>query len=274
MTTRIRSAFDRAAAENRAALVVYICAGDPDLQTTLELLTAVSRAGADVIELGVPFSDPTADGVVIQRASERALRMGTTLKGALDVVRQARQNTSTPILLFGYYNPLLAYGIPRVVQDAKAAGVDGFLVVDLPPDADEPLAASVVQQGLAYIPLIAPTSSQERIQLACELCNGFVYYVSLTGVTGSGDANLQLAAGQAAAIAARAHVPVAVGFGIKTPTDVAAVARHAQGVIVGSAVVSLMEQAASAAEGIAAIEGFIRQLRTATVRPAGVPAET
>jgi tryptophan synthase alpha chain len=274
MTTRIRTAFDQAAAESRAALVVYICAGDPDLPTTLKLLTAVSEAGADVIELGVPFSDPTADGIVIQRASERALRAGTTLKGVLDVVRQARQSISTPILLFGYYNPLLAYGTQRIVEEAKAAGVDGFLVVDLPPDSDEPLSTLVAQHGLAYIPLVAPTSSQERVQLACDLCNGFVYYVSLTGVTGSSDANLEKAAGQAAAIAARAHVPVAVGFGIKTPTDVATVARQAQGVVVGSAVVSLMEHAVSPAAGIEAVAAFIRQLKSATGRRAAGPAGT
>ncbi|MCB9707794.1 MAG: tryptophan synthase subunit alpha [Myxococcales bacterium] len=272
MTNRIRVAFDRAADENRAALLVYVCAGDPNLGATEKIVKAISEAGADVIELGVPFSDPTADGIVIQRASERALKAGTTVRGVLDSVKRMRQHTDTPILLFGYYNPLFAYGVPRIVSDAKEAGVDGFLIVDLPLDAAEPLRAAIMAAGLAYVPLAAPTSSEERIAKACESSNGFLYYVSMTGVTGSSSADLLKAARQAKAIQTRGKVPVAVGFGIKTPDDVAVVvAEHVQGVVVGSAVVNLLAQASDLDRGLESLKAFIRQLKNKTHRQGVVP---
>ncbi len=271
MKTRIRDVFDHANAEQRAALVVYLCAGDPDLPTTLKLIHAVSEAGADVIELGVPFSDPTADGVIIQRASERSLASGTTLRKVLDVVRQARKSVTTPILLFGYYNPLFVYGVDRVIEDANTAGVDGFLVVDLPPDAGDSFPALVVQHQLAYIPLVAPTSTKERIEAASRLGNGFLYYVSVTGVTGTHAVDLKEASRHASEIAKSTQMPVAVGFGIKTPEDVATVAKQAQGVVVGSAIVSLMEQARDPEAGIHAVKTFVRQLKSKVWRPGVVP---
>ena len=234
---RIADAFAKANEEGRAALVIYLCAGDPSLDWTPELIAAIAEAGADVVELGMPFSDPTADGEAIQLASQRALKAGTTLKGALEAMKATRAKTDVPVLLFGYYNPLLVYGEEAIARDAKAAGVDGFLVVDLPPEEAAPLEAPIREAGLDYVPLVAPTSTPERKKAAGAVASGFVYYVSMTGVTGAKATTLDVAAESAAALGGELERPVAVGFGIRTPEDAATVAAKADGVVVGSAVV-------------------------------------
>jgi tryptophan synthase alpha chain len=264
---RIGQAFERAKAENRTALVIYLCAGDPDLASTPRLVRAIAEAGADVIELGVPFSDPTADGVAIQLASERSLARGTSMRGVLETVREARKHTDVPILLFGYYNPILAYGEEKLVADAAAAGVDGFLVVDLPPEESQALVDPIRAKGLDFIPLVAPTSNAGRTQRANEVATSFLYYVSITGVTGAAVANLSGASEKAAEMQQKTGKPVALGFGVKSKEDVLEVAKRGiAGVVVGSAVVRLIESAATADAAIEAVTKLVRELRAATQR--------
>lgn len=257
---RIADAFTRASAEERAALVIYICAGDPNLRATEDLVVAAAEAGADVIELGVPFSDPTADGPAIQRAAERALAGGTTLSGVLETVRAIRKRSDVPILLFGYYNPILAYGESRLVDAAADAGADGFLVVNLPPEESSALRTPAVEQGLDFVPLLAPTSNPARIRQAAQAATSFIYYVSITGVTGSKAADLASAAERAAALQAEIATPVALGFGVKTREDVATVAPKADGVVVGSAVVQVIEEAPSHEAAVESVRALVSDL--------------
>lgn len=264
---RIGEAFGAARSDGRAALVIYVCAGDPDLKTTPRLVKAAADAGADVVELGMPFSDPTADGPAIQRASERALANGTTLRSVLDAVRATRAlGARVPILLFGYYNPILRYGEERLVHDAVSAGVDGLLIVDLPPEESTALRTAAVAEGLDYVPLVAPTSTEARKRLAAGLATSFVYYVSLTGVTGAAGTDLAAAGERAAALEGAVGKPVAVGFGIKTPDDVRVVAPRASGVVVGSAVVGVIERAASPAAAVDGVRRLVSELAAATRR--------
>lgn len=257
---RIAEAFEKARRENRAALVIYLCAGDPDAKTTADLVVAAAEAGADVIELGVPFSDPTADGPAIQRAAERSLRGGTTLSKVLDMVRAIRVRTDVPILLFGYYNPILAYGEQKLVDDAAECGVDGFLVVDLPPEESAGLRGSALVRGLDFVPLVAPTSNRARIARAVEAATSFIYYVSMTGVTGSKSTDLASASERAGALEREFGRPAALGFGVKTQDDVRAVAPYVSGVVVGSAVVCAIEDAASPAAALAAVRELVSEL--------------
>jgi tryptophan synthase alpha chain len=259
--SRIASAFARAKAEGRSALVIYLCAGDPDLETTPALVQAAVDAGADIIELGMPFSDPTADGVAIQRASERALAGGASLRGVLAAVRRVREASEVPLMLFGYYNPILAYGETELVADAADAGVDGLLVVDLPPEEAGVLRDAAGKRGVDFVPLVAPTSDDARVAVAAEAATAFVYYVSMTGVTGSALADLGEAAGRAKALEARVGKPVALGFGVKTREDVAQVGKQASGVVVGSAVVRVIEDAGSPEEAVAAVRALVGKLR-------------
>lgn len=263
---RIREAFDRARAEERAALVIYMCAGDPDLETTARLITVAAEAGADVIEIGMPFSDPAADGLAIQQASERSLARGTTLDGLLQAVRSARQHTDVPLLLFGYYNPILARGEERMVAEAKEAGIDGFLVVDLPPEECEPLRGPAVAAGLDYVPLVAPTSNDWRVELAGSVATGFIYYVSLTGVTGAKGIDLAAAARRARRVGDQTGLPVALGFGIKTPGDVASAAPHVDGVVVGTAVVQAIHAAGGGEAAASAVRTLVAELSEAARR--------
>ena len=258
---RLTDVFDGARQQNRAALVIYICAGDPDLETTVDLVVAAADAGADVIELGMPFSDPTADGPAIQRASERSLSNGTRLSGVVDVVKRVRKKTDVPIVLFGYYNPLLKYGEAQIVRDVADAGVDGFLVVDLPPEQGGVLRDAIAGAGLDYVPLVAPTSDKARVALAASVASGFVYYVSMTGVTGAKAADLRSAAVAAGALQNELGLPVALGFGVKTKEDVAAVAPHVAGVVVGSAVVTTIEEAGSSEQAVERVSRLVRTLR-------------
>jgi tryptophan synthase alpha chain len=264
--SRIGQALETAQGENRAALVIYLCAGDPSLALTPRLITAIAEAGADVIEVGMPFSDPTADGVTIQRASERALANGTTLSGVLEAVRTARQRTDVPIVLFGYYNPILRFGEARLAEDARAAGVDGLLVVDLPPESAEPLLAPLRAAGLDFVPLVAPTSTPARVDAAARVAGAFLYYVSMTGVTGAAGADLAGAAQRAAEVRERTGRPVAVGFGVRTPEDVALIARHADAVVVGSAVVSAIDAAESEDDAVHAARELVVRLASGTRR--------
>lgn len=234
---RLRAAFDRAAADKRAALVAYLTFADPDPATSIEVIEAACRAGADVIELGVPFSDPSADGPSIQRAMERALAAGGSLPAALDAVAEVRRRgVTTPVVMFGYYNPIFVMGPSVFAARAAAAGVDAVLTVDLPIDELAELSQPLAAHGLSVVPLVAPTSTPDRIARLAEVGAPFVYYISLTGVTGvRAAAPVEPARLQAIRDASRA--PVAVGFGIRTPDDAARFAAIADGVIVGSALV-------------------------------------
>ena len=262
---RIAAALDRARRERRPALVTYVCAGDPDLASTPELVAALAEAGADVVELGVPFSDPTADGPVIQRASERALAKGTRLQDVLGAARRIRETSDIGLVLFGYYNPILAYGEAELAAAAKQSGIDALLVVDLPPEEASPLLAQLRAQQLEFIPFVAPTTSAARIQNIVKSASSFLYYVSITGVTGA-EANLDVAGQRAAEVRSQTGLPVAVGFGVKTPDHARVVAKHADGVIVGAAVCSTIEAAKTPDEAVKNVRELVRSLRAACAR--------
>jgi tryptophan synthase alpha chain len=263
---RLHDALARAKSENRTALIAYFCAGDPDPDTTVRVVLAAAESGADIVELGMPFSDPTADGPAIQRASERALAAGMTLKKTLEVARRVRKESSIPLVLFGYYNPILAYGEEALCKDAAAAGVDGLLVVDLPPEESAVLLEPAAKAGLSFVPLLAPTSVDARIDLAASVADAFIYYVSLTGVTGAGTADFDAAARRAQEIRKRTGKPVGVGFGVTRGADVQKLAAHADGVIVGSALVRVIEEAKSSDDAVRAVRGLIAELASGTKR--------
>lgn len=263
---RLQDVFTRAQGENRAALIAYFCAGDPNPETTVAVAVAAAERGADMIELGMPFSDPTADGPAIQRASERALGRGMTLRKTLEVARQIRAQSSVPIVLFGYYNPILSYGEEALCKDAAAAGIDGLLVVDLPPEECAVLRKPALKHGLALVPLVAPTSSEARVQLAAEVADAFIYYVSLTGVTGSATADFDQAALRAREVRERTEKPVAVGFGVSTGADAKKLSKYADGVIVGSALVKAVEQAKDVADAVRAVSALIDDLAAGVKR--------
>ena len=257
---RLQTTFARTKREGRAALVAYFCAGDPDAQTTVDVAVAAAEEGADIIELGMPFSDPAADGVAIQRASERALRGGMTLKKTLEAARSIRARSQVPIVLFGYYNPILAYGEEALCRDARAAGVDALLVVDLPPEESASLRVPAQREGLAFVPLVAPTSSPKRVALAAEVADAFIYYVSLTGVTGAASANFAEAGKRANQVREQTHKPVVVGFGVSSGADVKQLARFADGVVVGSALVRAVQDSKDRAGAVSAVQTLVRDL--------------
>ena len=263
--SRLRAAFDKAAAEKRAALVAYLTFADPDPQTSTAVVEAACRAGADVIELGVPFSDPSADGPSIQRAMERALEAGGSLPGALDAVAELRRRgIETPIVLFGYYNPIFVMGPAAFSARAHAAGVDAVLTVDLPIDELAELAQPLAARGVQVVPLVAPTSTPERIARLAGLDAPFVYYISLTGVTGV-RAAAPVDPARLQTIRKASSAPVAVGFGIRTPADAARFSAIADGVVVGSALVDLVA-AGSAAEAPARVASLVGELARAMPR--------
>src|SRR6195256_3457170 len=236
MTTRIDQRFAALQTEGRAALVTFLTAGDPDPATSLALLRALPAAGADVVELGMPFTDPMADGPAIQMSSQRALKAGQTLKTTLDMVRAFRQaDGATPIVLMGYYNPIYVYGVDRFLADATAAGVDGLIVVDLPPEEDEELCLPALGAGLNFIRLATPTTDDKRLPAVLANTSGFVYYVSVTGITGAAAPDPGKVAGAVGRIKRHTKLPVAVGFGVRTAEQAAAIAAGADGVVVGSA---------------------------------------
>jgi tryptophan synthase alpha chain len=227
---------------NQKALVTFITAGDPDLATTEEMIHLLEDAGADIIELGVPFSDPMADGPTIQLSSERALAAGTTLTGILETVRNVRRSSSIPIILMGYLNPIHAYGYGRFCRDAAASGVDGVLLVDMPPEESDEFLQSANAHGLNVIFLLTPTSDASRIATVNRLGRGFIYYVTVTGVTGARQAVSETLTAELSRIQAEVALPVMAGFGISTPDQAASVAALADGVVVGSALVKLFQQ--------------------------------
>ena len=242
MATRIDRRFAELKTEGRAALVTFLTAGDPDPETSLALVQALPAAGADVIELGMPFTDPMADGPAIQMSSQRALKAGQTLKKTLELVRAFRgSDDATPLVLMGYYNPIYIYGVDRFLRDSKSAGVDGLIIVDLPPEEDEELCLPALKAGLNFIRLATPTTDDKRLPAVLANTSGFVYYVSITGITGAATPDARKVAAAVARIKRHTKLPVAVGFGVRTAEQAAGIASGADGVVVGSALVSVLK---------------------------------
>ncbi|MFM2128923.1 MAG: hypothetical protein RL477_469 [Pseudomonadota bacterium] len=240
---RIAARFAALKASGRAGLVTFITAGDPDFDTSLELLCGLPAAGADIIELGMPFSDPMADGPAIQASSLRALRAGQNMVRTLEMVRRFRaQDAATPVVLMGYYNPIYIYGNDRFLADAKDAGVDGLIVVDLPPEEDAELCLPALKTGLHFIRLATPTTDEKRMGKVLANTSGFIYYVSITGITGTRAADAGDVGGRVERLRKRTGLPIAVGFGIKTPEQAAAIARVADAAVVGSALVERVRE--------------------------------
>jgi len=261
--SRIKTTFEALAAQRKKGLIPFMTAGDPDPARTVEFMHALAAGGADVIELGVPFSDPMADGPVIQQSSERALEKGVTLKSVLaDVKRFRETDNKTPVVLMGYANPIERMGADAFAQSAQAAGVDGVLVVDYPPEESAEFAAKMKAAGIDPIFLLAPTSTEERIAEVARVASGYVYYVSLKGVTGAANLDVASIAGKIPAIKAHVSLPVGVGLGIRDAQTAAAVAQVADAVVIGSRIVQLLEQTApeTAAE---ALTQFITGIRAA-----------
>ena len=236
--TRIDHCFQTLAKADKTAFIAFITAGDPDIETSYQLLMGLVEAGVDIIELGMPFSDPMADGIAIQNASKRALKAGMTLAKTLDLVRRFRQHDSqTPIVLMGYYNPIYQYGVSPFLTDAQSAGVDGLIIVDLPPEEDEEVCLPALKTGLNFIHLVSPTTHDKRLPLVLANTSGFIYYVSMTGITGADAPPENLVAEGVARVKTHTNLPIVVGFGIKTPEQMRRFARFADGVVVGSALV-------------------------------------
>jgi tryptophan synthase alpha chain len=242
MSTRIDRRFAELKEQGRAALVTFLTAGDPDPETSLAILRAIPAAGADVVELGMPFTDPMADGPAIQMSSQRALKAGQTLKKTLDIVRAFRQSDDAmPLVLMGYYNPIYIYGVDRFLRDAKSAGVDGLIVVDLPPEEDAELCLPALKAGLNFIRLATPTTDDKRLPAVLANTSGFVYYVSITGITGAASPDPGKVGAAVARIKRHTSLPVAVGFGVRTAEQAAMIASGADGVVVGSALVNALK---------------------------------
>jgi tryptophan synthase alpha chain len=240
--TRIGSLFERLKRENRKGLIAYLTAGDPTPQQTPALVRALERGGADLIELGVPFSDPIADGPVIQRAGERALKAGTTLRAVLEIARQIRATSEIPLLLFTYLNPVVRYGLERLAEDAAAAGIDGCLLTDASVEEAEAYAAAMHRHNLDTVFLAAPTSTERRLKLVAQYSTGFIYLVSRTGVTGEQDKVSGLIAPLISNMRAVTNLPLAVGFGVSKPEHVAELGQQVEAVVVGSAIVRVIEK--------------------------------
>jgi tryptophan synthase alpha chain len=249
MTARMDKRFADVAAEGRPVLVTYFMAGDPDFETSLSIMKALPKAGADIIELGMPFTDPMADGPSIQAAGLRALKAGMTLTKTLDLVRGFRKDDdATPMVLMGYYNPIYIYGVDRFLADAKIAGVDGLIIVDLPPEEDTELCIPAMKAGLNFIRLATPTTDDKRLPAVLANTSGFVYYVAITGITGAAAADSKTVGEAVARIKRHTNLPVCVGFGIRTPDAARAIAENANGSVVGTALVDAL-RASLDAEG-------------------------
>lgn len=263
---RIDAKFAQLKGRGEAALIPFVTAGDPDLKTTLDVLRALEAGGADGIELGVPFSDPMADGPTIQRASERALKSGASLSRILKLVREFRRNSKLPLILFGYYNPFFRYGLKRFAGEAAASGVDGILCVDLPPEESGELKRWTDRRGLDLVFLLSPTSGLDRIRQVSKQGRGFIYYVSVTGVTGARRAFEDHLRSEVARIRRSVPLPVGVGFGISTPQQAAWIASFADAVVVGSALIGLMEKADRKRDKVDRAGRFIAGLKRAMKR--------
>lgn len=255
--SRIIDVFSRCKAEGRAAFIPFIMGGDPTASACAQLLDALPEAGADIIELGIPFSDPMADGPVIQAAGLRALTGGMTLTGILTLARNFRSKHATPLVLMGYLNPIFVYGYARFARDAAAAGVDGIILVDLPPEEAAELEPILSNHGIALVRLVAPTSIAGRVELLAHQASGYLYYVAVTGITGGKSADAEQSAHNIAEIRKATNLPVCVGFGIKTPADVAQNAKLADGVVVGSAIVKHIHETQG---DVASFSTFVRAL--------------
>ena len=241
MTTRIDARFAELAKQKRSAFVTFLMAGDPDPKTSLDILKAMPKAGADLIEIGMPFTDPMADGPSIQAAGLRALKGGMTLKKTLEMVRGFRKDDdATPLVLMGYYNPIYIYGVDKFLADAKTAGVDGLIIVDLPPEEDTELCIPAMKAGLNFIRLATPTTDDKRLPAVLANTSGFVYYVAVTGITGSGSADSKVVGEAVGRIKRHTKLPVCVGFGIRTPDAARAIAERADGSVVGTALVDAL----------------------------------
>jgi tryptophan synthase alpha chain len=266
MSDRLARRFAHLKAEGRAAFVPFITAGDPDLKTSAALLAALPAAGADLIELGMPFSDPMADGPAVQAASIRALAAGTTLGDVLALVAAHRQtDPDTPIILMGYYNPIYGYGAERFLDDANAAGVDGLIIVDLPPEHDDELCLPALARDMSFIRLASPTTDDARLPTVLKNTTGFVYYVAIAGITGTKSADAAQVSRAVERLRQHTDLPIAVGFGIRTPDQAAAIARTADAAVVGSAIVSTLEASLDArgqatAETVAQTIALVRDL--------------
>ena len=259
--SRLQTRFAQLKEQNRAALVTFVTAGDPDYSTSLEILKGLPAAGADVIELGMPFTDPMADGPAIQLANIRALGGHQDMVKTLQMVREFRAgNSETPLVLMGYFNPIHHYGVPRFIEEAKAAGVDGLIVVDLPPEHNEDLCDPAQAAGLDFIRLTTPTTDDARLPVVLNGSSGFVYSVSVAGVTGAGAATMDHVEQAVARLRRHTDLPLCIGFGIRTPEHAADVARRADGVVVGSALVDQIASAASPQDAVARVLGLCRQL--------------
>ena len=247
MTTRIDTRFAELKKEGRAAFVTFLMAGDPDPATSLEIIKTLPKSGADVIEIGMPFSDPMADGPSIQAAGLRALKAGMTLTKTLELVRGFRKgDNATPIVLMGYYNPIYIYGVDKFLADAKGAGVDGLIIVDLPPEEDDELCLPAMKAGLNFIRLATPTTDDKRLPAVLANTSGFVYYVSIAGITGAAAADANVVGEAVARIKRHTKLPVCVGFGIRTPEAACAIAEKANGAVVGTALVDALKNSLDA----------------------------
>ena len=268
MTTRIETRFAKCRAEGRAALVTFLMAGDPDPTTSLELIKSLPKAGADVIEVGMPFTDPMADGPSIQAAGLRALANGMSLTKTLDLVRAFRKDDhETPIVLMGYFNPIYVRGVDKFLAEAKEAGVDGLIVVDLPPEEDDELCIPALKAGLNFIRLATPTTDDKRLPKVLTNTSGFLYYVSITGITGAATPDYSKVADAVARIKKQTQLPIAVGFGVKNAQTAAAIAASADGVVVGSALIdtlknSLDDKGAATPQTIAAVTTLVSEIAT------------
>lgn len=261
--SRIAEKFNYLREKEEKALIVYLTAGDPSLAVTKELILALEAAGADILEIGVPFSDPTADGPVIQAAAQRALQNGTTLTGILKMIGKVRQVSQIPIVLFGYFNPIFAYGTKKFALAAQKAGVDGVLVVDLPPEEASELRQYSDAAGIDFISLVAPTTDIKRAQWIADQATGFLYYVSITGITGTAApkvADIKTAVNKIRKIT---KLPIAVGFGITNPAQAKEIGKMADGIVIGSAVVKMIDENRNNPELIKVVAGYVREIKQA-----------
>ncbi|WP_037086312.1 tryptophan synthase subunit alpha [Neorhizobium vignae] len=268
MTIRMDNRFAALKAEGRPALITYFMGGDPDFETSLGIMKALPGAGADIIELGMPFSDPMADGPAIQMAGQRALKGGQTLAKTLELARRFRESDAeTPIVMMGYYNPIYVYGVERFLDDAIASGIDGLIVVDLPPEMDDELCIPALAKGVNFIRLATPTTDDKRLPAVLKNTSGFVYYVSMNGITGSALPDPSLVSGAVNRIKGHTALPVCVGFGVKTADHAKAIGAAADGVVVGSAIVSqiagsLTKDGKAGPDTVAAVATLVRGLAT------------
>ena len=262
---RIEKKFEALRAQNEKALIVYLTAGDPSMEATKDLILALEKSGVDILEIGVPFSDPTADGPVIQAASQRALKTGTTLAGVLAMVAEIRKVSQIPMILFGYFNPILACGVEKFAHAAQDAGVDGVLVVDLPPEEAGELREYTDAAGLAFISLVAPTTGKDRLKTILRSATGFLYYISITGVTGTAVPKVEDISREVGKIRKLTKMPIAVGFGISSAEQAEAIGALADGIVIGSAVVKLVDENRNSPDLSGIVADYARSIKAALV---------